>query len=274
MRSARVSRNEWTSMRPLAEWQPARIKGLLFDIDDTLTTHGKLSAAAYAAMERLKAAGRIVVPITGRPAGWCDQIARLWPVDAVVGENGAFYFWHDATAGKLCRRYHDPEEARSRKRAQLADIAQRIMRAVPGCAVASDQAYRETDLAIDYCEDVPPLALPAAERIAALMRDAGLTAKISSIHVNGWFGGYDKLSMTRSLFAERFGIDLEASQREFSFAGDSPNDAPMFAFFENSVGVANIARFAATLPAHPRYITRDESGAGFVELIERLVGGR
>jgi hypothetical protein len=256
MRSARVSRNEWTSMHPLAEWQPGRIKGLLFDIDDTLTTHGKLSAAAYAAMER------------------CDQIARLWPVDAVVGENGAFYFWHDATAGKLCRRYHDPEEARSRKRARLADIAQRILREVPGCAVASDQAYRETDLAIDYCEDVPPLSLAAAERIAALMRDAGLTAKISSIHVNGWFGGYDKLSMTRSLFAERFGVDLDASQREFSFAGDSPNDAPMFAFFENSVGVANIARFAATLPAQPRYITHRESGAGFVELIERLVGGR
>ena len=274
MRSARVSRNEWASMRPLAEWQPGRIKGLLFDIDDTLTTHGKLSAAAYAAMERLKAAGRIVVPITGRPAGWCDQIARLWPVDAVIGENGAFYFWHDAAAAKLCRRYHDPDEARAQQRARLADIAQRILREVPGCAVASDQAYRETDLAIDYCEDVPPLPLAAAERIAALMRDAGLTAKISSIHVNGWFGGYDKLSMTRSLLAERFGIDLDASQREFSFVGDSPNDAPMFAFFENSVGVANIARFAAALSAQPRYVTRDESGAGFVELIERRVGGR
>ena len=258
-------------MLPLAEWQPGPIKGLLFDIDDTLTTHGKLTAAAYAAMERLKAAGRIVVPITGRPAGWCDQIARLWPVDAVVGENGAFYFWHDAVAAKLGRRYYDSDEARSQKRARLAAIAQRILREVPGCALASDQAYRETDLAIDYCEDVPALPLAAAQKIAALMQAAGLTAKISSIHVNGWFGGYDKLSMTRNLFAERFGIDLDASHREFSFAGDSPNDAPMFAFFENSVGVANIARFATTLPAQPRYITRGESGAGFVELIEHLL---
>jgi hypothetical protein len=258
-------------MRPLAEWRAGRVRGLLFDIDDTLTTHGKLSAAAYAAMERLKAAGRIVVPITGRPAGWCDQIARLWPVDAVVGENGAFYFWHDPSVAKLRRRYHDADEARAQKRARLGDIARKILREVPGCALASDQAYRETDLAIDYCEDVPALPLAAAERIAALMRAAGLTAKISSIHVNGWFGGYDKLSMTRSLFSERFGIDLKTSQREFSFAGDSPNDAPMFAFFENSVGVANVARFAGALAAEPRYVTCAESGAGFAELVEHLL---
>ena len=259
-------------MRPLADWQPDRIRGLLFDIDDTLTTHGKLSAAAYSALERFKAVGRVVVPITGRPAGWCDQIARLWPVDAIVGENGAFYFWQDAGAGKLQRRYYDADKVRAEKRARLGAIAERILREVPGCALASDQSYRETDLAIDYCEDVPPLPLAAADRIAGLMRGAGLTAKISSIHVNGWFGAYDKLSMTRRLFAERFGIDLDASQGEFSFAGDSPNDAPMFAFFENSVGVANVARFVGTLSAEPRYVTRAESGAGFVELIEHLLG--
>jgi HAD superfamily hydrolase (TIGR01484 family) len=259
-------------MRPLAEWSADGIRGLLFDLDDTLTTHGKLTSAAYTAMERLKASGRIVVPITGRPAGWCDQIARLWPVDAVVGENGAFYFWHDAGTARLERRYHDSDQTRVQKRARLGAVAERILREVPGCAVAGDQAYRETDLAIDYCEDVPALPLAAAEKIASLMRDAGLSAKISSIHVNGWFGGYDKLSMARRLFAERFGVDLQASQREFGFAGDSPNDAPMFAFFENSVGVANVARFAGKLPAAPRYITRGESGAGFVELIEHLLG--
>ena len=258
-------------MQPLAEWNARGIRGLLFDLDDTLTTDGKLSAAAYAAMERLKAAGRIVVPITGRPAGWCDHIARLWPVDAVVGENGAFYFWHDASARKLRRRYLDPEEARARQRARLAAIAERILREVPGCALASDQAYRETDLAIDYCEDVPALPLEAADRIAALMRKAGLNAKVSSIHVNGWFGGYDKLSTTRQLFAERFGIDLQSGGGAFAFAGDSPNDAPMFAFFENSVGVANVLRFAGKLASVPRYLSRGESGAGFVELIEHLL---
>jgi hypothetical protein len=260
-------------MRPLDGWKADGIRGLLFDIDDTLTTHGKLTGAAYAALERLKASGRIVVPITGRPAGWCDQIARLWPVDAVVGENGAFYFWHDAAAGTLRKRYHDSADARVQKRARLGAIAERILREEPGCALASDQSYRETDLAIDYCEDVPALPLEAAERIAALMREAGLNAKISSIHVNGWFGGYDKLSMTRQLFAERFSVDLTERQHEFGFAGDSPNDEPMFAFFANSVGVANVRRFAAKLAAAPRYVTRAESGAGFVELVEHLLQG-
>jgi hydroxymethylpyrimidine pyrophosphatase-like HAD family hydrolase len=103
------------------------------------------------------------------------------------------------------------------------------------------------------------------------MREAGLSAKISSIHVNGWFGGYDKLSMTRQLFAERFGVDLPARQHQFGFAGDSPNDEPMFTFFANSVGVANVRRFAAKLAAAPRYVTRAESGAGFAELVEHLL---
>jgi HAD superfamily hydrolase (TIGR01484 family) len=261
-------------MRPLAEWKVAGIRGLLFDVDDTLTTHGKLTGAAYAALERLKATGRIVVPITGRPAGWCDQIARLWPVDAVVGENGAFYFWYDAAAGTLRKRYHDSADARAQKRARLGAIAERILREVPGCAPASDQSYRETDLAIDYCEDVPALPLEAADRIAALMREAGLHARISSIHVNGWFGGYDKLSMTRQLFTERFGIDLRADQKRFAFVGDSPNDAPMFAFFENSVGVANIARFAGLLECESAYVTRAACGAGFAELVEHLLAAR
>jgi len=260
-------------MTPLAGLDVRGIRGLLFDIDDTLTTEGKLTAQAYAAMERLKRSGRRVVPITGRPAGWCDHIARMWPVDAVVGENGAFYFWHDASAGKLRRRFHDEETVRAGKRERLQAIARRILAEVPGCALASDQPYRETDLAIDFCEDVPPLPLAAAERIAGLMRESGLTAKISSIHVNGWFGGYDKLAMTRCLFAEQFGVDLGAANDAYVFVGDSPNDAPMFGFFARSVAVANIARFAGRLAAEPKFVTRQAAGAGFAELVDHLLGG-
>ena len=257
-------------MRPLAELSAQGIRGLLFDIDDTLTTQGRLTAAAYGALERWHAAGRLAVAITGRPAGWCDQIARLWPVDAVVGENGAFYFQH--CDGRLQRHFQDAEGERQTQRARLGEIARRILAAVPGCALASDQPYRETDLAIDYCEDVAPLALEDAERIAALMRQAGLTAKISSIHVNGWFGDYDKLATTRRLFAERFGVELERANAQFVFAGDSPNDAPMFAFFERSVGVANVARFSGRLAAAPKYVTRCAAGAGFAELVSHLLG--
>lgn len=260
-------------MRPLAELDARAVRGVLFDIDDTLTTDGKLTAEAYGALERLKRAGKALVPVTGRPAGWCDHIARMWPVDAVVGENGAFYFWHDAPAGRLGRRYQDAIEVRAERRRRLEAIAQRILLAVPGCALAADQAYRETDLAIDYCEDVPALPLEAAERIAALMRETGLSAKVSSIHVNGWFGAYDKLAMCRVLLAERFGVDAERDNRAWVFVGDSPNDAPMFGFFEQSVGVANVARFAAQLSAAPKFVTRAAAGAGFAELAAHLLKG-
>jgi HAD superfamily hydrolase (TIGR01484 family) len=259
-------------MRPLGELRGAdRVHGVFFDIDDTLTTGGALTAQAYAAMERLKTSGRWVVPITGRPAGWCDHIARMWPVDAVVGENGAFYFWHDRHAHKLRRRYLIDAAARAANRARLDAIAGRVIACVPGCALAADQNYRECDLAIDFCEDVPALPLESAERIAALLRAEGMTARISSIHVNAWFGGYDKLGMTKLLAQERFGVELDAERNAFVFVGDSPNDAPMFGYFPRSVGVANIARFAGHLEAAPAYVTRNAGGAGFAELVDRLL---
>jgi HAD superfamily hydrolase (TIGR01484 family) len=256
-------------VKPLAELDAIGVSAVLTDIDDTLTTEGKLTAEAYKALEHLQQAGYRVIPVTGRPAGWCDHIARMWPVDAVVGENGAFYFYY--SNGRLERRFQQDEASRAEKRARLKAIAERILLAVPGCALASDQPYRETDLAIDYCEDVPPLPLAAAERIAALMRDAGLTAKVSSIHVNGWFGDYDKLATARQLFAERFGLDLDQANRQVVFAGDSPNDAPMFGFFQNSVGVANVRRFEELLKEKPKYVTHAGSGAGFRELAEHLL---
>jgi len=259
-------------MRPLRELRdPGRVRGLLVDIDETLTTEGKLTAEAYAAMERLKRAGKLLVPITGRPAGWCDHIARMWPVDAVVGENGAFYFCFNQ--GRLEKKFQDADDVRSLNRSRLAAIGARIVEQVPGCALASDQPYRETDLAIDYCEDVPPLPLETAGRIAALMRAAGLSAKVSSIHVNGWFGSYDKLAMSKRLFTEFFKIPTDLLRQEFAFAGDSPNDAPMFSYFECSVGVANVAHFAGTLEAEPKYVTQGAAGAGFAELASHLLGG-
>ena len=256
-------------MRPLAELRDAsRLRGLLFDVDDTLTTEGRLTAVAYAALERLRAAQRITVAVTGRPAGWCDHIARMWPVDAVVGENGAFYFWFD---GKMQRRYHDDADTRNRNLLKMKDLSRKILAAVPGTAVAADQAYRETDLAIDFREDVPALPLEAAERVAALMRQAGLTAKVSSIHVNGWFGAYDKLAMSRRLFAERFALDLDAANASVVFAGDSPNDEPMFGFFEKSVAVSNFLGFQKSIVQKPKFVTAGASGAGFVELAGHLL---
>jgi HAD superfamily hydrolase (TIGR01484 family) len=261
-------------LQPLAVMPRATrlgIRGVLADIDDTLSTHGRLTAEAYAAMEKLRASGKLVIPITGRPAGWCDHIARMWPVDAVVGENGAFYMHHDDAARKLVRRFTAGADERVANRNRLAAIGEAILRAVPGAALASDQRYRETDLAIDFCEDVPPLPCAAVDRIVALMEAEGMTAKVSSIHVNGWFGSYDKLAMTRTLLGEIFATDLDATRDRFVFVGDSPNDAPMFAYFPNAVGVANVRPLLDRIATPPAYITQAESGAGFVELADFLL---
>jgi len=260
--------------RPLATMPDAirrAIRFVLTDIDDTLTTDGKLTADAYAALARLHDAGKIVVPVTGRPAGWCDHIARMWPVAAVVGENGAFYMRFDAKRRKLVQRFAASDDERKRLRARLAAVGERILAAVPGAALASDQHYRETDLAIDYREDVAPLPRPDVDRIVALMQQEGMTAKVSSIHVNGWFGHYDKLSMTRTLAKEVFGVDLDAERDRFVFVGDSPNDAPMFAFFPNALGVANLRRFLDRIATPPAYITVHEAGRGFVEVADYLL---
>jgi len=261
-------------MRPLGELPRAdlaAVRAVLADIDDTLTTDGRLHAAAFSALERLHAAGLLVIPVTGRPAGWCDHIARMWPVDAVVGENGAFWFRHDARERRLLKRYVVDEEERALRRQRLSAIAGRVLREVPGCAIASDQPYREADLAIDFREDVPPLPREAVARIVAIMEAEGLTAKVSSIHVNGWFGGYDKLSTTRLMLAEDFGIDAAAARDSLVFVGDSPNDQAMFGFFPNAVGVANVCDMADLMTVMPAWVTPSRGSSGFAELADALL---
>jgi len=265
------------TMRPLAE-MPATVAAgvhtVLSDIDDTLTTEGRLTPQAYGALADLRQAGLRVVLVTGRPAGWCDHIARMWPVDAVIGENGAFYFWYDAAARKLKSRHVFDETVRAGHTERMAQVRETILREVPGCAIASDQFCRLYDLAIDFCEDVPALPADAVQRIVELMEHAGMTAKVSSIHVNGWFGRYDKLSMAHLLLRERWGLELEAERERCVFAGDSPNDAPMFAYLPNAVGVANVARFDLPPGQAPAYVTPSPAGAGFAELAAKLLAAR
>ena len=265
------------SLRPLDQMPrevAQSVHTVLLDIDDTLTTHGRLTAPAYAALQRLQDSGLRVIPVTGRPAGWCDHIARMWPVDGVVGENGALYLWMDRAEGRLRRRDFAAGRDGPALQERLAAVRERILREVPGCGVASDQFCRLYDLAIDFCEDVPPLPAEAVDRIAKLMREAGMTAKISSIHVNGWFGDWDKLAMAQKMLAEQHGIDLHTERERIVFVGDSPNDEPMFAAFPHAVGVANVADHLQRLRHRPAWITRERAGAGFVEVAERLISCR
>lgn len=248
-------------------WENAfPIKYILTDIDDTITQDGKLPAESYAALWDLHNAGYKVMPVTGRPAGWCDLMIRQWPVDAVVGENGAFVYYF---AGKQLKTFTHPSVAGMDVREKLAAVKEAALQGVPGCRIAKDQFSRIYDLAIDFNEDPPYLGLEAAEKIKEICVSLGAEAKISSIHVNTWFGEYDKLSMTR-LFLQTIWKEQNL-QEKVLFFGDSPNDEPMFAYFPNSCAVANIKPFVSKMKHLPAYVTQKEFGSGFAEAIGHLL---
>ena len=190
-------------MRPLKEFslqEKHKIRFVLTDIDDTLTLNGRVPSLAYVAMEKLWNSGIKVIPITGRPAGWCGHMARMWPINGIVGENGAFYFCYLEDKRKMVRRYWKSSQQKQNDRIILKSIENRILKEFPGAKVSFDQTYREADLFIDYCEEVATLPMFEVAKIVSFFKEMGAQAKVSSIHVNGWIGDYDKLSMTRILF--------------------------------------------------------------------------
>lgn len=262
------------SIEQISASQVRHIHTVITDIDDTVSSNGMLTAKAYSALENLWCSGLRVVITTGRPAGWCDHIARMWPVDAVVGENGACCYWYDRQARRLSVRHSlAPQELRA-NRQKLNTVATQVLAEVPGTALASDQFCRLYDLAIDFCEDVPHVGESGLLRIVEIMQAAGMTAKVSSIHVNGWFGDYDKLSMSRDIMRDLFGVDLDHDRDRIVFTGDSPNDAPMFAHFPVSVGVANVRDFVGKIKALPQFITHSRYGEGFAEFASVLIALR
>lgn len=249
----------------------AGVRGVLTDIDDTLTTDGVLGAEALAALLALRAAGVPVVAITGRPMGWSEPFAASWPVDAIVAENGAVAL-HRGPAG-LVIDYAQDAPTRAHNRHRLKAVAARVLREVPGATLARDSAGRVTDIAVDHTE-FARLDAAAIAQVVAIMRSEGMQATVSSIHVNGWFGDHDKPSGARWIVQRLYGRDLEAERADWAYVGDSTNDQAMFARHPLSVGVANLQRFAAELSVWPRYLTLAERGAGFAEFAARLLAAR
>lgn len=263
------------ALKPLAALSRddvTHLAGILCDIDDTVTWEGRLVPAALVAMAAAREHGLRVIPVTGRPAGWVDHIARMWPVDGVVGENGGLWFYL-ANDG-LRRGFIQDQAERVSNRERLRELGEHILAQVPGTALASDQPYRELDLAVDFCEDVPPLPEHDVDRIVDLFEEAGATCKVSSIHVNGWYGRFDKLTGCGRLLAERWGTTLEEAARTWLYVGDSANDEPMFAHFALSIGVANVARFLPRLSCPPRFVTPSPGGHGFAEVVEHVLALR
>jgi hypothetical protein len=202
-------------MQPFAEFPLAalsRIRYVLTDIDDTLTHCGFLPAQTYLAIERLHTAGFKVIPVTAASSGWCDLIARMWPVDAIIGENGGLYFRREGDPGVIVRRYWSGDAERQRHARRLSALADHIRRSIPRSGLAHDQHYRETTLAITSSDGTAPAD---ADEIVPLLQAAGAHATINSMWVLGWFAHFDKLAMTRRMIQELFSIDIETERQAF-----------------------------------------------------------
>jgi HAD superfamily hydrolase (TIGR01484 family) len=279
-------------MKPLINWpleERRKLVGVFTDIDDTLTTDGAITPDALQALADLKAAGLHVIPITGRPIGWCAPFANgdaahhiaPWPVDAIVAENGAAAF----TANNLCKIglkpllnkreqlskiYQQTAATRALNVARMQQVAAQVLREVPGANLSQDSAGRETDIAFDHSEftKLPPAKI---NQVVAIMRAAGMVATVSSIHINGWFGAHNKLEGARWIVRELFGRELDAELPQWAYVGDSTNDQLMFEHFTHSIGVANIRRFEAELTHLPSYVTASERGAGFTEVAQAIL---
>jgi HAD superfamily hydrolase (TIGR01484 family) len=255
---------------PLAE--RAGIRGVLTDIDDTLTTEGAITPDALAALRALRVAGLPVFAITGRPAGWSEAFALDWPVNAIVAENGAVALWRGAD-GTLQKAWLQDAATRRANFVQLQTVAQRVLTEMPHTRLSLDSPGRETDIAIDHSE-FAQLSESDIDRVVGLMRIGGLNATVSSIHINGWIGDHNKLAGARWIVREHLQRDLDAELDQWVYVGDSTNDAVMFGHFPHSVGVANVARFCDQLKHRPRYVTQGERGAGFAELAEAVLSAR
>jgi hypothetical protein len=189
-----------------------------------------------------------------------------------VGENGAFVFYMEGE--RLERLFHPAAPEPNSSRERLARLAAEAMAAVPGLRLSKDQPYRLFDLALDFAEEPPILPLKEALRVKNICEASGARAKVSSIHVNTWFGDYDKLSMSELFLKSILGWDPILSPRAVIFFGDSPNDEPMFRRFELSCGVANVRHFEGMMECPPAYITDMPYGTGFAEACTYILGCR
>ncbi|MBK9439896.1 MAG: HAD-IIB family hydrolase [Comamonadaceae bacterium] len=283
-------------MQPLSQWpthQRSAITGLVTDIDDTLTTHGQLTPDARQALHDLRDAGVLVIPITGRPIGWCEPLmsgapsAPAWPVDAMVAENGALA-WARARQdilhknglqplrynnSKLLKLYQQSSDERYQQGQRLRAAQLHVMQAVPEIGPSQDSAGRETDLAFDVNEFVH-LSPATVARARAVLQDQGLHTHLSSIHLHGSLNCFDKWQGACWIVRTLWQRDLAQERDHWVCVGDSGNDQALFEHFHHSVGVANIGQCAASLTHLPRYVTPDARGAGFAQLARAIVQAR
>jgi HAD superfamily hydrolase (TIGR01484 family) len=259
-------------LQPLSTWPLSarqKIVGVFTDIDDTLTADGAITPDALQALHQLKAAGLMVIPITGRPVGWSMPFALKWPVDAMVAENGAVALLHNAQTNQVSKIYQQDQAIRNHNFEQMQRIARKVLEEIPSTVMSQDSAGRETDIAFDHSE-FHQLSPQQIEQVLQLLKQEGMTATVSSIHINAWFGDHNKWHGAQWILKELTGRDLTQEFDQWVYVGDSTNDQVMFEHFTHSVGVANIKRFENELQYLPKYIASKERGAGFAEVAKAL----
>ena len=282
-------------MQPLVNWPLAdrrQITGVFTDIDDTLTTRGVITPDALQALADLRAAGLRVIAVTGRHIGWCERLARgdaaqgiaPWSLDALLAENGALALIPvnlnkvaslppDSKGEKPLKIYQQTGTERAANTARMQQVALRVLREVPQARLAQDLGGRETDLAFDYNER-HHLTRAEVQQVLAILHDERMHTSVSSIHIHGCLGDFNKWQGACWLVQQLYGRELASELAHWVFVGDSGNDQAMFEHLRHSVGVANIRHGAASLTHLPRYITASERGAGFAEVAQAILQAR
>lgn len=245
--------------------------GVIFDIDDTVTRDGRLEAEAFTAMHELAAAGLRMVAVTGRPLGWSDVAAHLWPVEMGIGENGAGWAWR--TGAAMQHGYYQSEEDRVASGALLDRVSRAVETEMPEISPAGDQHLRRCDLAFDVGETVTHTP-EAIERLVRLIESHGARSTVSSVHAHAVPGDWNKAKGVMRAASDVLDVDLDADRDRWLFIGDSGNDAAAFAHFPVSVGVRNVEHHLGRIPEPPTYITEADRGLGFREMAELVLSAR
>ncbi|MCF7941203.1 MAG: HAD-IIB family hydrolase [Spirochaetia bacterium] len=255
-------------LQDLEQGRLDQVRYILTDVDDTITTSGKLYPQALEALWALSRAGYLIIPVTGGSAGWADIYLRQWPIDAVITESGALaYYLEEGRRRTFCHPSIEQEGYGHR----AEQFMRQVLKEVPGSKLSSDQFCRIYDMAFDHHGEQPFMTDEAIAAVTGICTREQVTFGVSSIHVNCWFGSYDKLSMVELFMNSRYALSREQLHEQAIYCGDSSNDIPLFRAFPLSFGVGSIAGAGWAAADEPAYCAREAGGAGFAQIAQLLL---
>lgn len=252
----------------LSEEKVCPLEYVLTDVDDTITTNGKLMPEALQALYNLSENGFKVICVTGGSAGWGDTYLRQWPVEAVVSESGAVSLYRE---NGVIKHYVHPSIVQEGYAERSRLLIEKVLKEVPGSKLSSDQFARLYDIAFDHGSEPPYLDKDQIQKVVGICQEFGAETAVSSIHVNAWFGQYDKKRGALSFFRDILGIDEAAFKRMCCYCGDAPNDQVMFSYLPLTFGVGNVLEHIAEFHDFPSYVSQGKYGKGFSQIAAALI---